>query len=117
METETDKPKEVDVEVQDFIVTGGLDDCVKIWNVKDDKISFSKGLEGHSLGIVSVDVSSSGKGEENWQIEASSNKNSHFSNCQQFLGLHPLFVGHPEWSAAESANSWPSGSLDSRILT
>lgn len=49
------------VEKEDFIVTGGLDDCVKIWNVNDNKMSLAHSLEGHSLGIVSVDVSSSGK--------------------------------------------------------
>lgn len=48
-------------EADDFIVTGSLDDTVKIWNVKDNRLSLQKQLSGHSLGVVSVAVSSDGQ--------------------------------------------------------
>lgn len=47
-------------EANDFIVTGSLDDTVKIWNVQDNRLSLQKQLSGHSLGVVSVAVSSDG---------------------------------------------------------
>lgn len=48
-------------ETRDFIVTGGLDDLVKIWDVKEDNtLSLKHQLTGHSLGVVSVAVSSDG---------------------------------------------------------
>ncbi len=114
METEEEKPKEVDVEVQDFIVTGGLDDCVKIWSVKDDKIQFSKGLEGHSLGIVSVDVSSTGR------IIASSSLDSTLClwDTQNGQLLNQVTVGPVDlWTVAFSPDDKYviSGSHDGKI--
>lgn len=47
-------------EVNDFIVTGSLDDSVKVWNVKDKKLELRQQLSGHSLGVVSVAVSNDG---------------------------------------------------------
>jgi hypothetical protein len=46
-------------------VTGGLDDVVKVWEYKDDQIGESilkvrNNWDGHSLGIVSVDVNTEG---------------------------------------------------------
>lgn len=46
--------------VEDFIVTGSLDDAVKVWNVKDNRLELRQQLAGHSLGVVSVAVSSDG---------------------------------------------------------
>lgn len=48
-------------ELNDFIVTGSLDDTVKIWDVKGDRLDLQQQLSGHSLGVVSVAVSSDGK--------------------------------------------------------
>lgn len=49
---------------RDFIVTGGLDDRVKVWDVtSDNKLKLRNTFTGHSLGVVSVDVSSDGEGE------------------------------------------------------
>lgn len=48
---------------QDIIVTGGLDDVVKVWNFEDNELSLRHTLTGHSLGIVSVAISSDGQSE------------------------------------------------------
>ncbi|XP_041774335.1 WD repeat-containing protein 61 [Anopheles merus] len=50
-------------EYRDFIVTGGVDDTVKIWDVLPDRSKFKlrNTFTGHSLGVVSVDVSTSGE--------------------------------------------------------
>lgn len=48
-------------DANDFIVTGSLDDTVKIWNVKDNSLKLQKQLSGNSLGVVSVAVSSDGQ--------------------------------------------------------
>lgn len=53
----TTKPK---AEVNDFIVTGSLDDTVKVWDLKDDRMELRQQLAGHSLGVVSVAVSNDG---------------------------------------------------------
>lgn len=50
-----------EVEINDFIVTGSLDDTVKIWDVKDNSLKLKQQLSGHSLGVVSVAVSSDGQ--------------------------------------------------------
>lgn len=56
---EKQKPEPVD-----FIVTGGLDDLVKVWDIRDDNtLKLRHQLKGHSLGVVSVAVSSDGKSE------------------------------------------------------
>ena len=39
-----------------------MDDLVKVWDIKDDDtVSLRHQLSGHSLGVVSVAVSSDGK--------------------------------------------------------
>lgn len=48
---------------QDIIVTGGLDDVVKVWNFDDNELHLKHTLTGHSLGIVSVAISSDGQSE------------------------------------------------------
>lgn len=45
----------------DYIVTGAVDDFVKIWQIRNDKLELSHKLSGHSLGVVSLDVSSNGQ--------------------------------------------------------
>jgi WD repeat-containing protein 61 len=47
----------------DYIITGGVDDLVKVWELQDDRLVLKHNLEGHSLGVVSVAVSNSGKCE------------------------------------------------------
>lgn len=47
----------------DYIVTGGVDDLVKVWELQDDRLVLKHNLEGHSLGVVSVAISNNGKRE------------------------------------------------------
>ncbi|CAG4935622.1 unnamed protein product [Colias eurytheme] len=46
---------------ESYIITGGLDDIVKIWQLQDGKLEVKHQLEGHSLGVISVAVSPDGK--------------------------------------------------------
>lgn len=50
---------------RDIIVTGGLDDVVKVWDFDDNELRLRQTLTGHSLGIVSVAISSDGQSEYN----------------------------------------------------
>lgn len=50
-----------EVEVSDFIVTGSLDDTVKVWDVVDNRLELQQQLTGHSLGVVSVAISNDGE--------------------------------------------------------
>uniref|UniRef100_G1SWE5 Superkiller complex protein 8 n=1 Tax=Oryctolagus cuniculus TaxID=9986 RepID=G1SWE5_RABIT len=39
------------------VVTGSLDDLVKVWKWCDERLDLQWSLEGHQLGVVSVDIS------------------------------------------------------------
>ncbi|GJQ73963.1 hypothetical protein Trydic_g18897 [Trypoxylus dichotomus] len=45
----------------DYLISGGLDDLVKVWELRDEKLELKHKLEGHSLGVVSVAVSNDGR--------------------------------------------------------
>jgi len=47
-------------ETVEYLVTGSVDDAVKIWELKDGTLKMKHKLTGHSLGVVSVAVSSDG---------------------------------------------------------
>uniref|UniRef100_A0A1A8C984 Superkiller complex protein 8 n=1 Tax=Nothobranchius kadleci TaxID=1051664 RepID=A0A1A8C984_NOTKA len=53
------------------IITGSLDDMVKVWKWSDEKLELQWTLEGHQLGVVSVDIS------QNGAIAASSSLDAH----------------------------------------
>ncbi|KAG8516432.1 WD repeat-containing protein 61 [Galemys pyrenaicus] len=44
-------------ESAETVVTGSLDDLVKVWKWCDERLDLQWSLEGHQLGVVSVDVS------------------------------------------------------------
>lgn len=44
-------------ETMDYIVAGSVDDAVKVWTFTDNGLEMKHKLEGHSLGVVSVAVS------------------------------------------------------------
>lgn len=86
-------------QVNDFIVTGGLDDMVKIWDLKDQRIELRQQLSGHSLGVVSVAVSSDG------ETIASSSLDSGLCFWKADTGtmLHQLALGPVDlWTVAFS---------------
>ena len=47
----------------DYIVTGALEDFVKVWIFKNDRLEVKHKLEGHSLGVVSVAINSDSTSE------------------------------------------------------
>lgn len=48
-------------ETVEYLVTGSVDDAVKVWEQKDNSLQLKHRLAGHSLGVVSVAVSCDGK--------------------------------------------------------
>uniref|UniRef100_A0A8C0RVD8 Superkiller complex protein 8 n=1 Tax=Canis lupus familiaris TaxID=9615 RepID=A0A8C0RVD8_CANLF len=44
-------------ENSETVVTGSLDDLVKVWKWCDERLDLQWSLEGHQLGVVSVDIS------------------------------------------------------------
>ncbi|XP_033163662.1 WD repeat-containing protein 61 [Drosophila mauritiana] len=65
MEPEEENPFDFDkkeARPKDFLVTGGLDDLVKVWDLQEDNtLKLRHKLKGHALGVVSVAVSSDGQ--------------------------------------------------------
>lgn len=47
-------------ETVEYLVTGSVDDAVKVWELQDGALQMKHKLTGHSLGVVSVAVSSDG---------------------------------------------------------
>jgi WD repeat-containing protein 61 len=47
-------------ETAEYLVTGSVDDAVKVWELKNGTLKVKHKLTGHSLGVVSVAVSSDG---------------------------------------------------------
>lgn len=70
----------------DYIVTGGVDDLVKVWELQDDRLVLKHKLEGHSLGVVSVAISNNGKRNLLFLnfFARSVNSNLGFSMCFKF---------------------------------
>lgn len=48
---------------ENYIITGGLDDLIKVWQLDNGRLEMKHQLEGHSLGVISVAVSPDGKSE------------------------------------------------------
>ncbi|XP_052742499.1 WD repeat-containing protein 61 isoform X2 [Bicyclus anynana] len=53
---DTDDPKKS----QDYLVTGGLDNLVKVWILENNRLELLHTLEGHCMAVVSVAVSPDG---------------------------------------------------------
>uniref|UniRef100_H3A7T6 Superkiller complex protein 8 n=1 Tax=Latimeria chalumnae TaxID=7897 RepID=H3A7T6_LATCH len=84
------------------IVTGSLDDLVKVWKWADEKLELQWALEGHQLGVVSVDISHTGT------IAASSSLDAHIRLWDLETGkqIKLLDAGPVDaWSVAFSPDS------------
>ncbi|KAA0187322.1 WD repeat-containing protein 61 [Fasciolopsis buskii] len=44
----------------EYVVTGALDNGLKLWKWMDDHLEFFRACEGHRLGVISVDISANG---------------------------------------------------------
>ncbi|KAK7482161.1 hypothetical protein BaRGS_00026626 [Batillaria attramentaria] len=55
----------------EVIVTGSVDDTVKVWKWHEERLELRHTLEGHQLGVVSVDINAAGT------LAASSSLDSH----------------------------------------
>lgn len=79
-------------EYQDFILTAGLDNVIKLWNIREDSsLELKNQLNGHSLGVVSVDVSPDGRSK--WNLsEKKLNLKSLFSQQSQAVLWIQVFV-------------------------
>lgn len=75
-----------DAEESDYVVTGGIDDAVKVWAWRNDQLELRHRLEGHALGVVSVDTSLDSKCKmmllEEFQLSSTFQyRDSMFSHC------------------------------------
>ncbi|CAH2087552.1 unnamed protein product [Euphydryas editha] len=52
--------QESHISSENYIVTGGLDGLVKVWNVNNNKLELLHTLEGHHMAVVSIAVSLDG---------------------------------------------------------
>lgn len=55
--------------MEDYIITGGLDDIINIWQLENGKLEVKHKIEGHFLGVVSVAVSPDGKSKSFYYIQ------------------------------------------------
>ncbi|XP_046415394.1 WD repeat-containing protein 61-like [Neodiprion virginianus] len=59
-ENSRDSMRSNEDETREYIVTGSVDDSVKVWQVSNGGLKLKHKLTGHSLGVVSVAVNSDG---------------------------------------------------------
>ncbi|KAI2648551.1 WD repeat-containing protein 61 [Labeo rohita] len=88
------------------IVTGSLDDLVKVWKWSDEKLELQWTLEGHQLGVVSVDIS------QNGAIAASSSLDAHIRLWDLETGKQINHLGKVNIFGVESGKK--EHSLDTR---
>lgn len=55
---EKDKEEAVETVMEDFVVTGSMDNAIKSWKCKGDTLLKKYECSGHSFGIVSLDTNS-----------------------------------------------------------
>lgn len=53
-----------DDDASEYVITGSVDDTVKVWEYKNKSLKLKHKLTGHSLGVVSVAVNSDGSSEK-----------------------------------------------------
>lgn len=55
---ESEDDNEEELKTIDCIVTGSIDDLIKVWTLNSDQLKLDKTLVGHSLGVISVALNS-----------------------------------------------------------
>ncbi|KAM8977522.1 superkiller complex protein 8 [Pelodytes ibericus] len=86
----------------EMVISGSLDDLVKVWKWADERLELQWTLEGHQLGVVSVDVSPSGN------ILASSSLDAHIRlwDLESGKQIRSIDAGPVDaWSVAFSPDS------------
>ena len=122
-EGEEEEPKEKEIiKEYDFIVSGAIhhgsdNPEVKVWRVENNStFSHLYSLTGHSLGIVSVDVSPNGKCEH-LLFDSIYFNYFHHRYCKQFPRLDALHLELIGWKTSKSGRLGSCRSLDCYILT
>lgn len=121
-ETEKEpEPVKVKGEEYDFIVSGALGSGsespeVKVWRVDNKQVKLTHSLTGHSLGIVSVDVSPNGKCKLSNRSSPLTLFSLDFRYCKQLFGLDTVFVECRGRKAPKSDLSWTCRLVDYCIL-
>jgi WD40 repeat protein len=122
--TENVEPPKAKGEEYDFIVSGSIghgheNPEVKVWKVVNDKVKNLHTLSGHSLGVVSVDVSPNGKCKT---IETSMlsilqiSSKFNFRYCQQFTRFNIVSMEFSGWKTFTPNISWTCRFVDRDIL-
>ena len=81
----------------EHIISGSIDDKVKIWSWYKEKLELKYTCTGHRLGIVSVDVNPQGTGELTEEERQNSDQGSSFSCGNVCNGCADQTVGYREW--------------------
>ena len=67
-------------ETKEYVITGSVDDTVKVWEYSDQSLKLKQNLTGFALGVVSLAVSSDG-----------TSKNFVFSVCINYFSIKYVF--------------------------
>lgn len=57
-----------DEEPSEYVITGSVDDTVKVWEYKNGGLKPKHKLTGHSLGVVSVAINSDGSSKKHFNL-------------------------------------------------
>lgn len=89
-----------ELDIVDYIATGAVDDCVKLWSYENKKLKLNHKLEGHALGVVSVAINSDGTSKLSLFISVIN------LNQMQFNQLNLLFLECASSSMDSSLFMW-----------
>ena len=85
----------------EHIISGSIDDKVKIWSWYKEKLELKYTCTGHRLGIVSVDVNPQGTGllshDNDYSIKNDVFLQSFFSGCNVCIRCTNQIMGYRKW--------------------